>query len=141
MHTGGAATTVDGHAFTITGHLPDTSLHGQLITVDDVTLTTGPVIWNMPNPDYKKQQRKPPTKGIKDVRIETEEAPERIDQPWGSETTLRAVCRGPSVDYFFIMTIQKGPPPKFEVQGQGLQARVKVGNRTVRFAQERLIIE
>jgi|GEM_PF-1909396 len=141
MHSGGKRATVNGKTFTIDGQLPDTSLFAQLLTDAQVELTTGPIVWNMTNPEAQKQKAMGTSKGIKDVEIEEEEIPDRRDLPWGSDTTVRAICKEPQVDYFFVMTIQRGQPPKFEVQGSGLNAKVKVGKAMVRFANERLIIE
>jgi len=44
--------------------------------------------------------------------------------------------------YFTILTFQNGPAPKVEViRGQGLDAVVRVGDQTVRFDGEKIIIE
>jgi hypothetical protein len=144
MHSGGKSATVDGKTFTIEGQLPDTSLFAQLLSDSQVELTTGPIIWNMPNPEFQKAERAKKTgtavKSAKDVIID-QDIPEQIDFPWGSATTIRAISKDPRVDYFIVMTVQRGQPPKFEVQGSGINAKVKVGKATVRFANERLIIE
>ena len=43
--------------------------------------------------------------------------------------------------YFVVFTLQDGAPPKFELQGAGLDAVVKVGGRKVRFAGDTLLLE
>ena len=88
MHSGGKSTSVSGDQFTITGESPDTSLHGRLVAFDGIRLETGPVIWNQHNREFDKAQKNPPLGGLKDVQLKQEEIPERIDFPWGSETTL-----------------------------------------------------
>jgi hypothetical protein len=42
---------------------------------------------------------------------------------------------------FAVWTIQDGPAPKFAVEGEGLSAKVKVGERTVRAAGDTLVLE
>ena len=43
--------------------------------------------------------------------------------------------------FFFVATVQKGEPPKIEVQGKGLQAVVTVGKQRVRFDGEAIVFE
>jgi hypothetical protein len=43
-------------------------------------------------------------------------------------------------NFFVVLTIQKGPAPEIKVEGSGLDARVTVGSRTLRFDGERLVV-
>jgi len=141
MHSGGKATSVSSGEFSMTGQLPDTSLHGRLVGSDGVRLATGPVVWNQHNREFDKQQKAPAARGSKDVTIKRDEIPERIDHPWGSQTTLRAIADTEQTVFFFVMTLQRGDPPEIEVSGRGLDAQVTVGDRVVKFVGGRLRIE
>jgi hypothetical protein len=143
MHSGGASTSVSGNDFTIAGQQPGTSLAGRLMADDGVKLATGPVVWHQSNPEFKKEKQKPKPK-IVGGEVETNfNTAEFVDVPWGSDTTLKADTKAENADFFFVMTIQKGSPPKFEIEGRGLDAKVKVGKRIVRFDQQRdrLVLE
>jgi hypothetical protein len=141
MHSGGRSNSIDGDRFIIAGELPETSLHGRLVTPEGIRLETGPVIWNQHNREFDKLEKNPPSGGLKDVQHKQEEVPERIDFPWGSETTLRAVAEGERAVFFFVMTLQRGDPPEIKTQGKGLAATATVGRRVVKFVDGRLKIE
>jgi hypothetical protein len=141
MHSGGKSTSIDGDAFTITGDSPETSLRGRLVDCDGIRLETGPVIWNQHNRDFDKAQKNPPLAGLRDVQLKQEEIPERIDVPWGSETTLRAITNNERAVFFFVMTLRRGDPPQIKVKGKGLAAIATVGDRTVKFVDGRLRVE
>jgi hypothetical protein len=79
--------------------------------------------------------------GLRDVQLKQEEIPERVDVPWGSDTTLRAITKNERAMFFFVMTLQRGDPPEIKVKGKGLAATTTVGNRTVKFVDGRLRIE
>jgi hypothetical protein len=56
-------------------------------------------------------------------------------------TESRAIFADGSDGFFVILTFQSGPAPKVEVlNGEGLNAIVKVGEQTVRFDGERIIL-
>jgi hypothetical protein len=141
MHSGGKSTSIDDDAFTITGDSPETSLRGRLVDCDGIRLETGPVIWNQHNRDFDKAQKNPPLAGLRDVQLKQEEIPERIDVPWGSETTLRAITNNERAVFFFVMTLRRGDPPQIKVKGKGLAAIATVGDRTVKFVDGRLRVE
>jgi HEAT repeat protein len=141
MHSGGKSTTVDRDEFNITGDRPDTSLRGRLISSDGIRLATGPVIWNQHNREWDKAQKNPGIRGLKDVKLKREEISERIDYPWGSETTLRAISENERATFYLVMTLQRGDPPAIKVAGKGLDATATVGDRTVKFVDGRLRIE
>ncbi|MGD0898152.1 MAG: HEAT repeat domain-containing protein [Thermoguttaceae bacterium] len=148
MHSGGSSNRIEGSTFTIAGQQPDTSLRGQLLTPDGIALSAGPVMWEEPNPAYKKftsaaKSKNKPKMAGGDIEIQTEAPPEYIVLPGGTAATLKADTKEENADFFFVMTVQKGPAPKFEVEGRGLDAKVKVGKRIVRFDKEknRLLIE
>jgi hypothetical protein len=41
--------------------------------------------------------------------------------------------------FFVVITLQRGPAPAVTAEGEGLQARVKVGDQTVRFDGRRVV--
>jgi len=141
MHSKGTSVAVSGGGFTIEGKAPGTSMRGEFAPADGMTLSTGSIAWRMKNPEYGKMAKVP--KVVLDADIEKKVIPEYIDEQLGGPNTLKAVTKSPQADFFAVMTIQKGPAPKIEVEGRGIQAKVKVGKRTVRFDAEknRLILE
>ena len=42
--------------------------------------------------------------------------------------------------YFVVFTIQRGPAPRIEVEGEGLAAKVRVGDQTVSFSGGRIVL-
>jgi hypothetical protein len=42
--------------------------------------------------------------------------------------------------FFVVMTFQRGKPPKVNIEGSGLDARVKVGNRVIGFDRSRIVL-
>jgi hypothetical protein len=43
-------------------------------------------------------------------------------------------------DYLVVFTLQDGPEPEVKVHGEGIQARIVVGRRAIRFDGRRLIL-
>ncbi|MFW6065951.1 MAG: hypothetical protein ACOC9S_03950, partial [Planctomycetota bacterium] len=57
-----------------------------------------------------------------------------------SETSSKAIfASAEGHGYFVIVTIQQGEPPAIEIEGEGLDATVKVGDQTVRFDGEKIV--
>jgi hypothetical protein len=54
--------------------------------------------------------------------------------------TTGVVARGPG-EYMVVVTIGAGEPPAVKVAGQGSNAKVTVGARTVRFDGEKIVLE
>lgn len=44
-------------------------------------------------------------------------------------------------EFFVVVTVQQGEPPSIKVEGKGLQAKVTVGNRIIRFDDKHIIFE
>ena len=67
----------------------------------------------------------------------------------GGEATVTATTRGINVKgadpedglFFFVATLQPGAPPEIRVKGEGLDASVRVGKRTVRFDGRNVVFE
>ena len=59
----------------------------------------------------------------------------------GFHGTLHRVKTAGGDGFFVVLAFQRGEAPKVTVQGAGLDARVTVGGRTVRFDGKRIVIE
>lgn len=67
-------------------------------------------------------------------------APAGADLAWSEKERFRHKVSVPGENAFFIiMTLQKGPAPQVKVEGEGLNATVKVGDQTVRFDGDKIV--
>lgn len=58
-----------------------------------------------------------------------------------SRTFSKAVFAAGDGEFFCVITIQQGEPPEVEIEGEGLDARVKIGDRIVRFDGTKVVFE
>jgi hypothetical protein len=58
-----------------------------------------------------------------------------------SKISLDAVFAQGGDDFFVVATLQRGDPPPVKVEGRGLDAKVRVGNRSVRFDGQKVVLE
>ncbi|MGC9454637.1 MAG: hypothetical protein ACP5HU_07215 [Phycisphaerae bacterium] len=66
----------------------------------------------------------------------------QITHKYGIRRTFsKAVFADGNGEFFCVVTIQEGEPPQVRVEGEGLDARVHVGERTVRFDGEKVVFE
>lgn len=74
----------------------------------------------------------------RDVRVTADEE-NRIRKP--GYRRIEGVSDAKDVDFFVVMTLQEGDPPKVTVRGTGLDAVVQVGRQEVRFDGQRLVLK
>ena len=67
-------------------------------------------------------------------------APDELEVT-ASGSTIRAVSFKKNVDYFVVMTVQRGRPPQLDAAGEGLDAVVRVGKQEVRFRDGKLVLK
>jgi len=63
-----------------------------------------------------------------------------LGKPGSKTLTHPAIWVEGGDDFFVVMTLQKGPAPEVQCQGKGLDARVTVGRRTLRFDGRNIVI-
>ncbi len=63
------------------------------------------------------------------------------DPRHGFHGTIQRVAAADGGEFFVVITFQTGRPPEVEVQGKGLDTRVKIGRRVIRFDGERILLE
>jgi hypothetical protein len=107
------STTVQGPSFTIK-HADGATLHGTFVAPEKVRLASGVRETTM-------------------IGGAGSSAGKRLERP------ILGVFAEGGADYFCIVTIGRGDPPKVDVQGRGLDAKVTVGKQTIRFDGEKIV--
>jgi hypothetical protein len=108
-----ADVTIEGNTFTI--HQGDATLTATFITPSPVKITAG-------------------TRAMQIKKSAGHMAGKTLD------VTFDAVFAEGGNDFFVVATLQRGPPPPVKIAGKGLGATARVGNQTIRFDGEKLVL-